>query len=42
MAVITNDRDGKHFKIRKAGSAVKQHETKSSSGRIKNRVLPWY
>lgn len=41
MVVITNDRDGKYSKIGKAGSAVKQHETKPSSGRIKIDVLAW-
>lgn len=42
MVGITNDRDGKHSKIWKAGSAVKLHETKPSSGRIKIHVLAWY
>lgn len=42
MGVITNARDGKHSKIGKAGSAMKQQETEPSSGRIKIHVLAWY
>lgn len=39
MGVITNARDGKHSKIGKAGSAMKQQETEPFSGRIKIHVL---
>lgn len=42
MAVITNDRDGKHSKIGKTGSAMKQHETQPSSGTVKIHVVALY
>lgn len=42
MGVITNARDGRHSKMGKAGSAMKQQETETFSGRIKIHVLARY